>query len=290
MWTIPPNSQGYLTLASSWIASGLDLGDPEDGRWAHLLIEACRQAGWDREQVLHEFADGAALVAEERLSARRAAIDPERAGALGWPEAVPGTTSLCAIDSDGLGVSLIQSNAAGFGSGLVVPGVRVFLQNRGVGFSLVEGHPAEYGPGRRPPHTLAPLLVTRSDGSLRLLANTMGGDSQPQVLTQLLARHLLAGQGIGETMASGRWRLRSSGPGFSGFDTWRDGGDKVTVELEGHSPAAWDEALANRGHQVARLGPFDGGFGHSELIAVEDNGNYAGAADPRALGSGVAAY
>lgn len=290
LWTIPPNSQGYLTLASSWIASGLDLGEPDDPGWAHLLIEACRQAGWDREQVLHEDAVGGDLVSPERLLPRREAVDPDRAAGLGWPEAVPGTTSLCAIDSDGLGVSLIQSNAAGFGSGLVVPGVRVFLQNRGVGFSLVPGHPAEYGPGRRPPHTLAPLLVTRPDGSLRLLANTMGGDSQPQVLTQLLARHIAAGRGVAETMAAGRWRLRSAGPNFSGFDTWRAGGAETIVEIEGHAPASWDRGLGQRGHRVARLPAFDGGFGHSELVAVEDNGNYAGAADPRALGSGVAAY
>jgi gamma-glutamyltranspeptidase / glutathione hydrolase len=290
LWTIPPNSQGYLTLASSWIAQGFDLGHPEGDRWAHLLVESCRQAGWDREQVLHEHADGAALASPDRLSARRAAIDPQQAGALGWPEAVPGTTSLCAIDSDGLGVSLIQSNAAGFGSGLVVPGVRVFLQNRGVGFNLEPRHPAEYGPGKRPPHTLAPLLVTRPNGSLRLLANTMGGDSQPQVLTQLLARHLFVGEGVGEAMAAGRWRLRAAGPAVSGFDTWRRGGADVVVEIEGHAPEAWGPGLERRGHRVAQGAPFDGGFGHSELIAVEDNGNYAGAADPRALGSGVAAY
>ena len=290
LWTIPPNSQGYLTLASAWIASAFDLGEPDESRWAHLLVESCRQAGWDREQVLHEGADGEALVSSARLAPRRDAIDTERGGNLGWREAVPGTTSLCAVDSDGMGVSLIQSNAAGFGSGLVVPGVRVYLQNRGVGFSLVPGHPAEYSPGKRPPHTLAPALVTNPDGSLRLLANTMGGDSQPQVLTQLLARHLVAGQGIGRTMASGRWRLRSAGPNFSGFDTWRDGGSDVMVEIEGHAPPEWDAGLERRGHRVARLAAFDGSFGHSELIAVEPNGNYAGAADPRALGSGVAAY
>lgn len=290
LWTIPPNSQGYLTLASSWIASGLDLGDPESPAWAHLLVESCRQAGWDRESVLHEHADGEELVSERRLAPRRDAIDSDRAAQLGWPSAVSGTTSLCAIDSDGMGVSLIQSNAAGFGSGLVVPGVRVYLQNRGVGFSLDPGHPAQYGPGRRPPHTLAPLLVTRSDGGLRLLANTMGGDSQPQILTQLLARHLLGGQDVGGAMAAGRWRLRSTGPGLTGFDTWRNGGAQVTVAVEGHSPETWVEGLEKRGHTVSAEASHNGMFGHAELIAVNPDGVFSGAADPRAMGSAVSAF
>lgn len=290
LWTIPPNSQGYLTLASSWIASGLELGDPDSDSWAHLLVESCRQAGWDREAVLHENASGWELVSAARLLPRREAIDPDRAGTLGWSEAVPGTTSLCAIDSEGVGVSLIQSNAAGFGSGLVVPGVRVFLQNRGVGFSLDPGHPGEYGPGRRPAHTLAPLLVTRPDGTLRLLANTMGGDSQPQVLTQLVARHLVSRQDVGRAMASPRWRLRHAGQGSTGFDTWRGGGEDVVVSVEGHAPEAWAAGLERRGHRVSVEESYSGLFGHSELIFVNEHGVFAGAADPRALGSSVAAY
>ena len=290
LWTIPPNSQGYLILASSWIADGLDLGDPESDTWAHLLIESCRQAGWDREAVLHENASGEELVSPERLGPRREAIESEMAGALGWTPAVSGTTSLCTIDSDGVGVSLIQSNAAGFGSGLVVPGVRVFLQNRGVGFSLEPGRPAEYGPGKRPPHTLAPLLVTRPDGTLALLANTMGGDSQPQILTQLTARHFVAGQDVGRAMAAPRWRLRYGGKGLTGFDTWRGGGADVVISVEANAPESWVPGLQRRGHQVSVEDPHNGLFGHSELIAVDARGVYAGAADPRALGSAVAAY
>ena len=70
------------------------------------------------------------------------------------------TTHLCAMDGDGLGISLTQSNALDFGSHLVEPSTGVFLHNRGVGFSLEPGHPAEVAPGQRPPHTLSPMLVT----------------------------------------------------------------------------------------------------------------------------------
>ena len=140
IWTVPPNSQGYLGPAGAWIAAGLDLPENvEDGQWAHLLIEAARYAGFDRPEVLHEHADGEALLSETRLGPRRAAIDPQRAALLpdGYREG--GTIYLCAVDGDRMGVSLIQSNAAGFGSLLIVPGVRIFLQNRGIGFSLEPG-------------------------------------------------------------------------------------------------------------------------------------------------------
>jgi gamma-glutamyltranspeptidase / glutathione hydrolase len=279
IWTVPPNSQGYLTLAAAWIASGLDLpADPEDPGWAHLLIEAARQASHDRVAVLHERSDGAALVTESRLSLRRAAIDPERTAVLGDAYAAGGTIALTAVDADRLGVCVVQSNAAGFGSHLVVPGVRIFLHNRGIGFSLQAGHPGEYRAGRRPAHTLSPTVVTRPDGSLAGVLGTMGGDSQPQILLQLLARWLLAGEAPGSAVAAGRWALAST-PEGGGFDTWRGLG-VVRVLLEGHAPAGWHDGLAARGHVVVDQPPFSPSFGHAHLIAVEAD-HLAGGSDPR---------
>src|SRR5262245_54267025 len=104
-----------------------------------------------------------------------------------------------------MAVSLIQSNASGFGSLVFEPSTGIGLQNRGVGFNLDPDHPAAYGPGRRPPHTLAPAMVTRPDGRLRAAIGTMGGDSQPQILLQLLCRWLHHGQSPGRTIASPRW-------------------------------------------------------------------------------------
>lgn len=284
-WTIPPNSQGYLTLASAWIASGLDLpDDPTDPAWAHLTVEAARHASYDRNDVLHEAADGAALLDGIKLASRRDAISRDRVAALADTYSAGGTTALCAADDKGMGVVLIQSNAAGFGSGLAVPGSRVFLQNRGLGFSLEPGHPAEYGPGRRPPHTLSPMLSTTQSGALTLLAATMGGDSQPQILLQLLCR-LHAGADVGEAMASGRWTLKSAGTGI-GFDTWTDRGE-VVVDIEGHAPEGWAAGLERRGHRVARRERWRATFGHAHLIEVQD-GVYAGAADPRHTISAVA--
>ena len=276
LWTVPPNSQGYLTLAAAWIAEGLPLpDDPDDPLWAHLLVEAARQAGHDRLAVLHEHAAGEDLLDLGELARRRDAIDLERAAALGGSARPGGTIHLATVDADRMGVSLIQSNAAGWGAHLVVPGVRVFLQNRGIGFALEAGHPARYGPGRRPPHTLAPALVTTPDGDLRSVIGTMGGDSQPQVLLQLLARTLHAGQQPGVAVGAGRFAL--AGP--SGFTTWDQGGD-VAVQVEGHAPAAWLDGLLARGHRAESAPPWSHGFGHAHLITVED-GRLAGASDPR---------
>jgi gamma-glutamyltranspeptidase/glutathione hydrolase len=266
-WTVPPNSQGYLTLAGAWIAEGLDLQAPADARWAHGLIEAAAAARRDRDAVLHEHADGRALLAPDRLAAQRAAVDPARAADPVALRGDGGTTALAAVDPDGMGVALIQSNFHGWGTGLFVEGIA--LHNRGAAFSLRAGDGAEYGPGRRPPHTLAPLLVARPDGSLHTLLAAMGGQSQPEILLQVLARRLRAGEPPGDALAAARWVLTGDG-----------------VAVEAHAPADWFEGLPARGHRLRRRPAFSDRFGHANLIAVEDD-HLAAAADPR-TGSGSA--
>jgi gamma-glutamyltranspeptidase/glutathione hydrolase len=181
-----------------------------------------------------------------------------------------GTIGLAAVDGDGMGVALIQSNFSGWGAGLFVEGIA--LQNRGSAFWLGEGHPAEYGPGRRPPHTLAPLLVTRPDGTLHTVLATMGGQAQPQILLQLLARRLKAGQTPADALAAGRWGLEADG-----------------IAVEAHAPSDWFEGLAARGHRVLRRPSFSDDFGHAHLIAVEDD-HLAGAADPRTGSGGASGF
>jgi gamma-glutamyltranspeptidase/glutathione hydrolase len=284
VWTVPPPSQGYLNLAGAWIADGLDLpDDPTDARWAHLLSEAARWAGHDRPAVLFDGADGAALLDPARLAARRAAIDPDRRTGPPAPDADGGTIYLCAIDGHGMGVSLIQSNAAGWGCHHVVPGTGIFLHNRGIGFSLEAGHPAELAPGRRPPHTLAPALVTHPDGQLGAVLGTMGGDLQPQVVLQLLARLLRHGESPGRAVSAPRWTL-----GDGGFSSWAGAGPQVTT-LEATAPASWEEGLAALGHRVERSGPA-ANVGHAHAIVRLPDGILAGAADPRALTGAAAGW
>ena len=191
------------------------------------------------------------------------------------------TTHLCAMDADGLGISLTQSNALDFGSHLVEPTTGVFLHNRGVGFSLIEGHPAEVGPGRRPPHTLSPMLVTTAPGALTHLVGAMGGDAQPQIIGQLLARLLHAGQDPATAVAAPRFTLDA--PSAGPFRLWW--GDDLTVVVESDAPPEWIDGLAARGHRVQRIRAFDPvAVGCAQIITVRADGGtrrQVGASDPR---------
>jgi gamma-glutamyltranspeptidase/glutathione hydrolase len=270
LWTVPPGSQGYLTLASARLAEAAALiGDPDAGTWATALVAAATAAGRRRPDELWEGADGSALLPP--VGSRPESRD---------------TTYLCAVDEDGMGVSLIQSNAAGFGSHLFEPATGINLHNRGIGFSLEAGHPAEYGPGRKPPHTLSPALVTRADGSLYAVLGTQGGDGQPQILLQILARLLVSAQSPGRAIASRRWVLTGSG---QGFDTWT-APEGPTVVVEEGAPVAWRPALEAAGHRVQAGAAFDHGFGHAHVIVRQPDGMLSGAADPRARIGSASGY
>lgn len=265
IWSVPAPSQGYLTLAASWIAAGLELpADPDDPEWPHLLIEAAKQAGFDREELLHAEADTAAMLDAARLGPRRAAVT-DRASTLVAPAAPGGTIHLNVVDGDGLTISFTQSNAAGFGAHIAEPTTGIFLQNRGLGFNLREGHAAEYAPGRRPPHTLSPAIVTTTGGRPVIALGTMGADSQPQVVLQLLARMLGAGQAPEVAVAAPRWIL--AGDEDASFAVWR-GRPASRVKVEGHAPEAWIEDLRARGHQVELLDEFAHAAGHAHAIVV----------------------
>jgi gamma-glutamyltranspeptidase/glutathione hydrolase len=298
LWTVPPPSQGYLSLAGAAVAERAGLGiEPDDPRWAHLLVETWRAVGHDRPEVLFDGADGTALLSEERLANAAARVSAAQvappdvappgatavAGAAGVARVGDGdTTHLCALDADGLGVSLTQSNALDFGSHLVEPSTGVFLHNRGVGFSLLEGHPAEVGPGRRPPHTLSPMLVTSPDVRLTHLVGAMGGDAQPQIISQLLARLLHAGQDPATAVTAARLALDA--PSAGPFRLWW--GDDLTVLMEAHAPAGWRPGLEGLGHRVRAISAFDPvAVGCAQVIAVEPEPHggrrMVAASDPR---------
>jgi gamma-glutamyltranspeptidase / glutathione hydrolase len=280
--TIGPNSQGYLTLGAASLASELDLGDPDDPYWAHLLIEAATAAGHDRPDVLHDEADGRVLLAD--IATRGSSIDHRRASRRGVPSGTGDTTYLCTADGHGMAVSLIQSNASGFGSWLVEPSTGINLHNRGLGFNLVPGHQAELTPGRRPPHTLSPALATRN-GEFAAVFGTMGGDAQPQILLQIAARMFLNRTSPARALDAARWVLE--GP-TSGFHTWTGPGEP-SVAVEEHAPEAWVKGLVERGHRVVTRPAYDSAFGHAHAIVVEHDGVLVGAADPRArIGSAAA--
>jgi gamma-glutamyltranspeptidase/glutathione hydrolase len=130
------------------------------------------------------------------------------------------------------------------------------------------------------------VLITRADGTLRSVVGTRGGDAQPQILLQVIARLLGAGQSPGTAIAGPRWVL-SGGTG-TGFDTWNDP-DAVGVSIEAPAPPAWAEGLNRRGHAVRVIDGLVEMFGHAQLIDVLDN-TLAGVADPRALIGSASGY
>jgi gamma-glutamyltranspeptidase/glutathione hydrolase len=284
----PPPTQGYLTLAGAAVADQLPLpADTADALWPHLLIEAARAVGHDRNSRLYDGADPAMLLDAADLKLRASHISTDRAGVLDTAGTPGGTIYLSAADADGMAVSLSQSNAAGFGAYIVVPEVGVFLQNRGIGFSLRADSPAVLAPGKRPIHTLAPLIGTDDAGNVTVVTGTMGGDAQPQVCLQLLARHR-SGATPHDAVDAARWAL--AGVEGTGFDTWSPGSDgqlRQVVRIEDTAPNDWDAGLRERGHTVERI-PKSGAFGHAQLAVVRPDGVLAGAADPRAF-TGAAA-
>jgi gamma-glutamyltranspeptidase/glutathione hydrolase len=305
LWTVPPPSQGYLTLASAWMAEQVGIPvDTTDPLWPHLIAEASRSAGFDRPAVLYDGADGAALLSPDRLGPRAASIEPDRAapsgpgvgtGPPGVGTAPPGvslssdgdTTHLCAVDGEGLGISLTQSNALDFGAHLVVGRTGVFLHNRGVGFTLEPGHPAEYGPRRRPSHTLSPAMVTRPDGTLAHVIGTMGGDVQPQILLQLLIRLLHAGEDPASAISAPR--VVHEAPGAPPFRLWQAPARSLLMEFD--APGGWQQGLESRGHRVRVVGAFNPvDVGCSQIIGVEHSGDHltlTGASDPRSADGGA---
>jgi gamma-glutamyltranspeptidase/glutathione hydrolase len=279
-WTMPPNSQGHLTLTSSWLAERIgasaDLGDPG---YHHALIEAYRAVAWERDLLTTDPdtmpLDADDLVSPARLDSRLSRILPDRTAS--WPSSRPvpgGTMYLCVRDAAGLGVSLIQSNFHGIGSGRDAGATGVFLHNRGAGFTLESGHRNELMPGRRPLHTLSPTLWTK-DGSLRMLLGTRGGQYQPQLLLQVASHRFAAGLPLSEAMATPRWIVDHWGP---------DEEHAVTVESRCAGPIVAE--LRRRGHKVTTGGAWEQGWGPVAAIEIDESSVVA-SGDPRVSTSGA---
>jgi gamma-glutamyltranspeptidase/glutathione hydrolase len=127
------------------------------------------------------------------------------------------------------------------------------------------------------------LIITHPDGRLGAVLGTQGGDAQPQILLQVVARLLHGHQSPAEAIGRPRWVLTGSG---QGFDTWSAPSRSVAVEAS--APTAWLQGLAARGHDVVVRTAFDHQFGHAHVIIADDRGVRAGAADPRARIGAVA--
>lgn len=273
-WTVPPNSQGYVSLVALAVLEMIGLADPEDPLAWHLSIEAYRAAAADRDEILADpeamTVDPVELLSTEHIARLADGIDANQAGAFASPRsAAGGTAYMCVLDGEGLGVSLIQSNFHGIGSGRSVAGAGFLLHDRGRGFTLRPGHPNELAPGRRPLHTLSPTLWTRQ-ARLETLLGTRGGHNQPQLVIQLATAVMGRDIDPATAMALPRWATEVPSPGSA-----------AAVEVEPGTAASVVEGLAERGHQVRRVDHPQPGWGPMSVIRLDDAGGAVGAADPR---------
>ncbi len=166
---IPPNGQGLAALMAMGMLEHTHFRDfPVDSLQSqHLQIEAMKLAfadtyRWVADERYMTEVKAADLLSDAYLAERARLIDIAKVGDPGHGQPPRGgTIYLTAADESGMMVSLIQSNYMGFGSGVVVPGTGVSLQNRGHGFTLEAGHPNQVGPGKRPFHTIIPAFLTK---------------------------------------------------------------------------------------------------------------------------------
>ena len=276
---IPPNGQGIAALMALGILNHVDLASlPVDGvQSQHLQIEAMKLA----------FADTYRWVADERymtdvsadhllddayLAERAKRIDPKRAQdfAHGTPPR-GGTVYLTAADERGMMVSLIQSNYMGFGSGVVVPGTGVSLQNRGHCFTLTDGHPNQVAPGKRPFQTIIPGFLTRTENNVvkpQMSFGVMGGNMQPQGHLQTLVRMLVHRQQPQAACDAPRWKV----------------GNGLAVDFESTMAPALVDGLKALGHRFEATPDAYMDYGSGQFIwKISDDleDGYVAASDSR---------
>ena len=211
---IPPNGQGIAALMALGMLDTMNLADlPIDSVLSqHLQIEAMKLAfadtyRWVADQRAMTEVTPQDLLSDAYLQSRAKLIDPRRATHFG--HGTPprgGTIYLTAADESGMMISLIQSNYMGFGSGIVVPGTGVSLQNRGHGFSLDPAHPNVVQGGKRPFQTIIPGFLTQG-GKPRMSFGVMGGNMQPQGHLQALVRMLSHGEQPQTACDAPRWKV-----------------------------------------------------------------------------------
>lgn len=295
--THPPNSSGVVALETLNVLRALEPPEPrvfapaDDGatsgadlRWAHLGIEATKRALADRNAHLSDpaFVDvpvarlldpayGAALA--RQIDPGRASVPPASTAPRGG-----GTIWLGVVDGEGNAVSLIESNYAGFGSGVVDPATGIAYQNRGSYFSLDPGHPNVLAPGKRTLHTLLPGMLLR-DGRPWVVHGSMGGDAQPAIFAQVVSALVDGGVDVATAVAAPRWAPVPAAH-FAPPDV---------VEIEPRFSPGLLDGLASLGHRLDVRTPYDGGLGHAHAIELLDGGparggTLAAATDPRSPG------
>jgi gamma-glutamyltranspeptidase/glutathione hydrolase len=294
LYECPPNGQGLAAIIAANIAAGYDLGAMAPADRLHVMVEIMRLAFADAQQWVCDPRVAeiplAQLAHPDHAAQRRRRIDLQRAARhvpYGNPLMGSDTVYLTVVDGEGNACSFINSLYMGTGSGLVVPGTGVSLQNRANLFVLEEGHPNVLAPNKRPYQTIIPAMTVHRDGplagELHASFGVMGGYMQPQGHFQMLVNLVDLGMSPQGALDAPRWAL--SGP-HDGLGAAEEGG--VLFVEEG-----WDYSvladLARRGHRLAPVTGYERGlFGGGQIILRNpQDGVLIGGSDPRKDGCAV---
>ncbi len=272
VWELPPNGQGLVTLMALRLLEEYPLCRYPSQKRMHLAIEALKLAYYDGYKHITDPAwmdtSPSEMLREKWIEARRTQIKLNQALKVFSGKKQGGTVYLATADGEGNMVSFIQSNYRGFGSGLVVPGTGIALQNRGMEFSL---HPQEANylePGKRSFHTIMPGFLSKK-GEVAAPFGLMGGYMQPQGHLQLLINLIDLGFNPQASLDAPRWK-------------WREG---AFLELEKSLEDNYYRDLNALGHQV-EVSRDNALFGKGQIIwRNEKTGTMCGGTEPRADGA-----
>ena len=270
VWEMPPNGHGITALMALNILKDMEIGAKDTGDTFHKQIEAMKLA----------FADGMHYIADPRYMQTRVeellsdAYAAQRRALIGETALEPthgkpfcgGTVYLCTADGEGNMVSFIQGNYKDFGSGIVLPGYGINLNDRGAGFSLNPELDDYLAPRKKPYHTIIPGFLTH-EGEAVGPFGVMGAYMQPQGHVQVIMNTVDWLLNPQTALDAPRWQW------IAGKEIWLE--SSVAPEIV--------EDLRRRGHEV-RVLEDDTTFGRGEIIWRDSNGVLAGATEPRADG------
>ncbi|KAL4990429.1 nucleophile aminohydrolase [Aspergillus falconensis] len=302
IWEHPPNGQGIVALMALGILQELEKTGKipsfteeqhNSAEYLHAIIESLRiafaDASWFVTDPDTTPVPTKQLLSPSYLAERAKLFNPSAASDIldhGSPAHNHCDTVYFAVtDSAGNGISFINSNYAGFGSGIIPKGCGFTLQNRGANFSLSPDHPNVLAPGKRPYHTIIPAMITNvSDGSLHSVYGVMGGFMQPQGHVQVLLNMLAFGYHPQAALDAPRICIAAGNPEI-GKQV-----DRTVYVEEGISEGAV-EGLRKLGHQVKVLKGWERGmFGRGQIIRCHHDGGklvYSAGSDLRGDGMAV---
>ena len=268
---MPPNGHGITALMALNILKGVELGERDSADTYHKMIEAMKLAFIDAKTYVADPRYMRTRVSDllsDRYAARRRALIGETAlyPTAGDP-ACGDTVYFCTADEEGNMVSFIQSNYMEFGSGVVIPGTAISLQNRGANFSLDENSDNCLQGGKRSYHTIIPGFLAR-DGQLIGPFGVMGGFMQPQGHVQVVVNTVDYGMNPQDCLDAPRFQ-------------WQGG---KQIQLEQEVPAAVAEELRRRGHEVEVVSDRIA-MGRGQIIWRRSDGTLVGGTEPRSDGA-----